>query len=179
MLTLLESEPPDEDSNFHFPEYTLNQIVAECLGMIEFATGRAPLSLHDLEQQTPAAQREILHRLLSESALLPSGANLNDLQGFLQTIGTGLRIRYTPHGVYPGALHLVSANILGNCQQELSIRFSRDSSKRFTDVPWYPGRMGVPLFFDVAAHFECQVAQMWVVGDHFIYFGKSSTRKFQ
>jgi len=66
----------------------------------------------------------------------------------------------------------IGVNILGNCQQELSIRFSGDSSKRFTNVPWYPGRMGVPLFLDVAAHLECQVAQMWAAGDHFIILGK-------
>jgi amino acid adenylation domain-containing protein len=119
LLTLLESEPPDEDSNFHLPEYTLNQIVAECLEMIELATGRAPLSLHDLEQETPAAQREILHRLLSESALLPPGATMNALQGFLQTMGTGLRTRYTPQGVYPGTLHLVFASEPGRARDPL------------------------------------------------------------
>ncbi len=63
-------------------------------------------------------------------------------------------------------------NVLGEHQQELSIKFSRDCNDRFTDVEWYAGRTGVPLLFDVPASFECEAIQSVVAGDHFIVLGR-------
>jgi flavin reductase (DIM6/NTAB) family NADH-FMN oxidoreductase RutF len=63
-------------------------------------------------------------------------------------------------------------NVLGENQQELSIKFSRDWNNRFAGLQWYPGRAGVPLFFGVPATFECQTIQILTAGDHFIVLGK-------
>src|SRR5436305_9316655 len=60
-------------------------------------------------------------------------------------------------------------NILAEHQQELSIKFSRDCSHRFTGVEWYAGRTGVPLFFGVPATFECQTIQMLGMARNILY----------
>lgn len=69
-------------------------------------------------------------------------------------------------------------NVLAEHQQELSIKFSRDRTQRFTGVEWYAGRTGVPLFFDVPATFECQTIQMLPAGDHFIVLGQVLHARF-
>jgi flavin reductase (DIM6/NTAB) family NADH-FMN oxidoreductase RutF len=63
-------------------------------------------------------------------------------------------------------------NVLSECQQELSVKFSRDCSNRFSNIEWYAGQTGVPLFFNVPATFECQVTELLPAGDHLIVIGK-------
>jgi len=63
-------------------------------------------------------------------------------------------------------------NVLGDEQEGLSIRFSKNWDDRFAGVNWYRGRTGVPLLFNVAAIFECAVAKMIPGGDHMVVIGR-------
>jgi flavin reductase (DIM6/NTAB) family NADH-FMN oxidoreductase RutF len=63
-------------------------------------------------------------------------------------------------------------NVLGEEQEALSIRFSKNWCDRFPGVNWYRGRTGVPLLFDVPAIFECTTAEMIPGGDHMVIIGR-------
>lgn len=63
-------------------------------------------------------------------------------------------------------------NILNECQQELSARFSRHSCEQFSNIAWHRGETGVPLLRDVSASLECRVTDTIVAGDHVIVIGR-------
>jgi flavin reductase (DIM6/NTAB) family NADH-FMN oxidoreductase RutF len=64
-------------------------------------------------------------------------------------------------------------NILGDCQEDLSVRFSGKWSDRFVGVRWQPGVTGVPLLEDVPATLECITTEMIRAGDHWIVIGQA------
>jgi flavin reductase (DIM6/NTAB) family NADH-FMN oxidoreductase RutF len=59
-------------------------------------------------------------------------------------------------------------NILEDCQQELSVRFSQRQPDRFEGLDWYRSPAGVPLFRSALASLECCVTQTVEAGDHAI-----------
>lgn len=63
-------------------------------------------------------------------------------------------------------------NVLCENQQDLSHRFSRNSADRFTGIKWYSGKTGVPLLPGALATFECTLADLKSVGDHFMLIGQ-------
>jgi flavin reductase (DIM6/NTAB) family NADH-FMN oxidoreductase RutF len=65
-----------------------------------------------------------------------------------------------------------AVNILGDCQKELSVRFSESRSDRFANVRWHAGVTGAPVLFDVPAIFECRIASMTPAGDHVVVIGR-------
>ena len=64
-------------------------------------------------------------------------------------------------------------NILGEEQQNLSVRFSELPEARFEGVDWYPGATGAPLLPKILAVLECQQTQVVEAGDHAIVVGEA------
>jgi flavin reductase (DIM6/NTAB) family NADH-FMN oxidoreductase RutF len=62
--------------------------------------------------------------------------------------------------------------ILGDEQQDLSIRFAQRGRDRFDGVDWVPGETGVPLIPSALAHFECEVHQTVEAGDHAVFIAE-------
>jgi thioesterase domain-containing protein len=108
-LTLLDSEPPDDEIANHVSEYTLDEVISHCLKTAECLTGRIPMDLADLEGKGPADQRQILHRYLVESGVLTALSTQADLYGLLQTVGMGLRANYVPRRAHSGPVRLILA----------------------------------------------------------------------
>jgi len=62
-------------------------------------------------------------------------------------------------------------NVLGQHQQELSVRFARKGADRFAGVDWTRGESGAPLLPGALATLECVVTQVVDAGDHRIVIG--------
>ena len=60
----------------------------------------------------------------------------------------------------------MGVNVLGEHQEELSMRFARRGEDRFDGVDWCAGETGVPLIPGVLASFECGLTKMVEAGDH-------------
>jgi flavin reductase (DIM6/NTAB) family NADH-FMN oxidoreductase RutF len=62
-------------------------------------------------------------------------------------------------------------NILSAEQRELSQRFAQSIANKFEGVEQVPGRLGVPLLAQAAAHLECRNETRYYSGDHVIFIG--------
>jgi amino acid adenylation domain-containing protein len=109
-LTLLDSAPPVDEKSDQLREYMMDDVIAQCLAIVECLTGRLPVNTADLRMGTPARQRQILHRLLVDCGILPDNAGIGDLYGFIRSLGIGLRTTYTPSRVYPNTVRLIVAS---------------------------------------------------------------------
>jgi flavin reductase (DIM6/NTAB) family NADH-FMN oxidoreductase RutF/DNA-binding MarR family transcriptional regulator len=65
-----------------------------------------------------------------------------------------------------------AVNVLAADQVDLSTRFARSLSDKFSSVDWRAGRSGAPLLAGAAAQFECARAIEHDGGDHVILIGK-------
>jgi flavin reductase (DIM6/NTAB) family NADH-FMN oxidoreductase RutF len=63
-------------------------------------------------------------------------------------------------------------NILQESQLDLSRRFARKESERFSGIEWYLGTTGVPLLPLVLATMECRLTARIIEGDHVVLFGQ-------
>jgi arthrofactin-type cyclic lipopeptide synthetase C len=106
-LTILDTDPPREKSSPGTREYTLTDLVAQCLEMVQLLTGEPTITVADLESETPAAQAQLLLRLLVDCGLLAAGSAVSDLHRFLKTLGMGCRMTHTPRRPFSGDIHLV------------------------------------------------------------------------
>jgi thioesterase domain-containing protein len=119
-LTLLQSEPPEDESSHGVRDYTVSEVVGNWLDIIGLSTGRSPVTLADLEREGPARQRQILRQLMVDCGLLPIESATGDLYRLLQILGIGLRTRYIPQRAYPGTIHLVLADERRGPQENLA-----------------------------------------------------------
>jgi len=80
------------------------------------------------------------------------------------------------HGVPPfDAFELAdhfAVHVLADHQQPLSDRFAQVGGDKFADLPWQPGRAGLPLLEGALARFQCRVAHRYPGGDHLILVGE-------
>lgn len=68
---------------------------------------------------------------------------------------------------------LFAINVLNECQEHLSIHFSRPrEEERFQEVVWHEGECGVPLLSDAVATFQCGLRRTVDAGDHRILIGE-------
>jgi thioesterase domain-containing protein len=106
-VTLLDSEPPDADHDA-IHEYTDMDCLREWLDGVEQQLGR-PLGVDraDLESRTGPQQRELLHRRMVRSGMLPPQSSPGVLRGRLRTFAAALRTSYCPQRPYEGAVTLV------------------------------------------------------------------------
>lgn len=63
-------------------------------------------------------------------------------------------------------------NVLGDVQQDLSVRFAERADDRFDGLDWYQGVTGVPLLRGCLALMECGVSQVVEAGDHAIFLAE-------
>ncbi|WEG08414.1 flavin reductase family protein [Microbacterium horticulturae] len=66
-------------------------------------------------------------------------------------------------------------NVLGGHQHELSSRFAQHRDDKFSGVRWLPGQLGLPLLDGAIAHIECEIADVFPGGDHYIAVGHVRT----
>jgi arthrofactin-type cyclic lipopeptide synthetase C len=106
-LTILDKEAPDETDNVS-REYTNTDILMDLIDGFELTLGR-PLGIGriDIESLTETAQRELLHRRLVASNLMPRRTEPDVLRGPLRTFGASIRAHYKPDKPYPGRLTLI------------------------------------------------------------------------
>lgn len=65
-----------------------------------------------------------------------------------------------------------AVNILGDGQQDLSVRFSSRVEDRFADIAWQAGpATGCPVLPDALAWMECELTGVCAGGDHDILLG--------
>jgi thioesterase domain-containing protein len=109
-VTLLDAECPDA-SNEVTREYSNLDCLQEWIEGIEQHLGRS-LDVHraDLACRTPPQQRELLHRQLVKSGMLPPQSSASVLQGRLRTFAASLRTHYCPGRRYGGPVTLVVAD---------------------------------------------------------------------
>lgn len=64
-----------------------------------------------------------------------------------------------------------AVNVLAADQMTLSQRFAKSGADKFAGVDWRPGIGDAPVIADVAASFECRLADTFDGGDHVILVG--------
>lgn len=64
-----------------------------------------------------------------------------------------------------------AVNILSADQEWVARRFAGRTDDKFAGVPHRIGRLGLPLIEGVAAHAECEVADLVTAGDHTLVIG--------
>ncbi|HMI40137.1 MAG TPA: flavin reductase family protein [Sphingomicrobium sp.] len=65
-----------------------------------------------------------------------------------------------------------AVNVLQNCQQPESIRFSTRAEDRFGTTIWSPGEYGAPVLQESLSVFECIAHAVHDGGDHHILVGQ-------
>jgi len=65
-----------------------------------------------------------------------------------------------------------NVHILGSDQEELSNRFARQGSDKFSGTDFYPGGNNMPVLKDCAALLECRTRHQYDGGDHVIFVGE-------
>ena len=65
-----------------------------------------------------------------------------------------------------------AVNILAEDQHELSDRFARTMSDKWSGVEWQTWDHGCPILAHCHANFECSIAYTYAGGDHVIFVGR-------
>lgn len=65
-----------------------------------------------------------------------------------------------------------SIHVLGDDQEDLSVRFSRPGAERFAGLPYTEGSTGAPVFQGALAEFDCKVVDRVHQGDHTLLIGE-------
>ena len=65
-----------------------------------------------------------------------------------------------------------AVNVLAEDQAELSTRFARSLSDKWSGVAWEPWDHGCPILLGCHANFECSIAYTYSGGDHVILVGQ-------
>ncbi len=67
-----------------------------------------------------------------------------------------------------------AVHILATTQEHLGTRFSSKNTmaERFEGLPYSLGETGVPVIEGSLAHVECEMAEAYEAGDHWIYVGR-------
>jgi flavin reductase (DIM6/NTAB) family NADH-FMN oxidoreductase RutF len=65
-----------------------------------------------------------------------------------------------------------AVNILAEDQHELSNRFARTMSDKWSGVEWQTWDHGCPILAHCHANFECSIAYTYAGGDHVIFVGR-------
>lgn len=60
-------------------------------------------------------------------------------------------------------------NILSRAQQDISGRFAKAQTDKWSEIKWTPGYMNAPLIEGAQAHFECAPYATYDGGDHVIF----------
>ena len=63
-------------------------------------------------------------------------------------------------------------NILAELQQDISTRFAMKGPKDFSDLDWFPGETGSPVFRGSLAYLDCRVVDIAAGGDHDVFIGE-------
>jgi len=62
-------------------------------------------------------------------------------------------------------------NILGEHQEDLSVRFAKSGGEKFDGVAYRLGRLGTPVLEGTLGHVECRIVETHEGGDHVIHVG--------
>ncbi|MEA2497269.1 MAG: 4-nitrophenol 2-monooxygenase / 4-nitrocatechol 4-monooxygenase, reductase component [Thermoleophilaceae bacterium] len=65
-----------------------------------------------------------------------------------------------------------AVNILGATQVELAKHFAKKGGDKFAGIDFSDGRRGDPLFNDVLATLECEVAEQTAVATHYVFMAE-------
>ena len=65
-----------------------------------------------------------------------------------------------------------AVNVLAEDQAELSTRFARPMSDKWSGVRWATWDHGCPILLGCHANFECSIAYTYAGGDHVIFVGQ-------
>lgn len=63
------------------------------------------------------------------------------------------------------------ASVLGAHQEEICRRFAQSGGDKFATVAWHRSPSGMPCLDDLHAWFDCDIAEVHPVGDHFLCVG--------
>jgi 3-hydroxy-9,10-secoandrosta-1,3,5(10)-triene-9,17-dione monooxygenase reductase component len=63
-------------------------------------------------------------------------------------------------------------NVLAEEQQELSARFAGKGADRFANLAWTASPLGSPVLPGVCAWLDCELADVYPGGDHWIAVGR-------
>lgn len=108
LVTVLSAQAPRDDE-FAQREYTQNDVVEYCLGMVELKTGKRDVSIRELETLGPTDQRQVLQGLLKAAGFLRHDSDDLALPRFLRTLGARLRAVYKPRRRYAGKILCVTS----------------------------------------------------------------------
>ena len=65
-------------------------------------------------------------------------------------------------------------NVLSRAQSDLCWKFAKAGNEdtRFDDVAWFPGATGSPIIERAVAWIDCEVEQVYEMGDHYFVLGR-------
>ena len=65
-------------------------------------------------------------------------------------------------------------NVLSRAQSDLCWKFAKTGNEdtRFDDVAWYQGVTGAPIIKRAVAWIDCEVEQVYEMGDHYFVLGR-------
>lgn len=73
---------------------------------------------------------------------------------------------------YVKASQCYAMNFLAAAQEDLSRRFAAKGPKTFSDLDWFAGETGSPIFRNSLAYVDCRVVDIAKGGDHDIFIGE-------
>jgi flavin reductase (DIM6/NTAB) family NADH-FMN oxidoreductase RutF len=87
--------------------------------------------------------------------------------GFLPMVASETWAAIAPSGRF-------CVNVLARGHGDLCWRFARSGtdSERFTDVNWFPAPTGSPILDGAVAWIDCEVEQVYEMGDHYFVLGR-------